>query len=81
MVKIVSRNAIILAHGHLDHVGVEDLVQRWGVKVFAHQPELPYLTGTQSYPEPNRGRLKESWLQKNVTHVASLVSVTYLSRK
>ena len=46
--------AIILTHGHFDHVGaVVDLVKKWGVKVYAHEAELPFLTGKQSYPEPD----------------------------
>jgi len=46
--------AIILTHGHFDHVGaVVDLVEKWGVTVFAHELELPFLTGEQSYPEPD----------------------------
>lgn len=46
--------AIVLTHGHFDHVGaVVDLVDKWGVKVYAHQAEIPYLTGKQSYPEPD----------------------------
>lgn len=46
--------AIILTHGHFDHVGsVVDLVNYWGVKVYAHEAELPFLTGKQSYPEPD----------------------------
>lgn len=46
--------AIILTHGHFDHVGaVVDLVEHWGVKVYAHEAEMPYLTGKQSYPEPD----------------------------
>lgn len=46
--------AIILTHGHFDHVGaVVDLVEKWGVKVFAHELELPFLTGKESYPEPD----------------------------
>ncbi|MHA6252824.1 MBL fold metallo-hydrolase [Oceanobacillus sp. CAU 1775] len=46
--------AIILTHGHFDHVGsVVELVKKWGVKVYAHEAELPFLTGKQSYPKPD----------------------------
>lgn len=46
--------AIILTHGHFDHVGsVVKLVEAWNVPVFAHEMELPYLTGKLSYPEPD----------------------------
>lgn len=38
--------AIILTHGHFDHVGtVIDLVKFWQVPVYAHPLELPFLTG------------------------------------
>ncbi|OAS14867.1 MBL fold metallo-hydrolase [Paenibacillus oryzisoli] len=47
-------NAIILTHGHFDHVGgVIDLVEAWNVTVYAHELEIPYLTGQASYPEPD----------------------------
>lgn len=47
-------NAIILTHGHFDHVGaVVDLVRRWEVPVYAHELEMPYLTGQSKYPEPD----------------------------
>lgn len=46
--------AIILTHGHFDHVGAAvDLVRKWGLKVYAHENELPFLTGKESYPEPD----------------------------
>ena len=43
--------AIIMTHGHFDHVGaLETLADRWGVPIFAHTRELPYLDGRESYP-------------------------------
>jgi glyoxylase-like metal-dependent hydrolase (beta-lactamase superfamily II) len=46
--------AIILTHGHFDHVGsLERLVDRWNVPIYAHTLELPYLTGRSSYPPPD----------------------------
>ena len=44
-------SAIVLTHGHFDHVGVlENLVAEWDVPVYAHQRERPYLDGSASYP-------------------------------
>lgn len=44
--------AIVLTHGHFDHVGVlERLAEEWDVPVYAHPLERPYLDGTASYPE------------------------------
>jgi len=46
--------AIVLTHGHFDHVGaLETLAARWDVPVYAHELELPYLTGRASYPPPD----------------------------
>ncbi len=46
--------AIILTHGHFDHVGsLRSLAERWQVPIFAHRLELPYLTGASPYPPPD----------------------------
>lgn len=46
--------AIILTHGHFDHVGaLEELAQRWDVPIFAHPKEARYLNGSQPYPPPD----------------------------
>jgi glyoxylase-like metal-dependent hydrolase (beta-lactamase superfamily II) len=46
--------AIILTHGHFDHVGaLEELADRWDVPIYAHELELPYLDGRSSYPPPD----------------------------
>lgn len=49
-------SAIILTHGHFDHVGVlEDLAAAWDVPVYAHELERPYLDGSSSYPPADPG--------------------------
>lgn len=47
-------SAIILTHGHFDHVGsVIELVEHWDVPVYIHEKELPYVTGKEAYPKPD----------------------------
>jgi glyoxylase-like metal-dependent hydrolase (beta-lactamase superfamily II) len=46
--------AIVLTHGHFDHVGaLETLSRSWDVPVYAHPLEMPYLTGEAPYPPPD----------------------------
>lgn len=43
--------AIVMTHGHFDHVGaLEDLARDWDAPVYAHPLELPYLSGRAAYP-------------------------------
>jgi glyoxylase-like metal-dependent hydrolase (beta-lactamase superfamily II) len=43
--------AIVLTHGHTDHVGsAVALAERWGLPIYAHRLEMPYLLGRSPYP-------------------------------
>lgn len=46
--------AIVMTHGHFDHVGaLRELAEAWDVPILAHPLELPYLTGRSAYPPPD----------------------------
>jgi glyoxylase-like metal-dependent hydrolase (beta-lactamase superfamily II) len=48
--------AIVLTHGHFDHVGsAGTLADEWNVPVYANPREFPYLTEQKEYPKPNAG--------------------------
>jgi len=43
--------AVVLTHGHFDHVGsLQAVVREWQVPVYCHFLETPYLTGKSEYP-------------------------------
>lgn len=46
--------AIVLTHGHFDHVGVlRHLAELWDVPIYAHELETPFLNGQSAYPPPD----------------------------
>lgn len=48
--------AIVLTHAHPDHVGcLSGLCEQWGVPVYAHPLEHPYVHGESAYPSPDPG--------------------------
>ena len=45
---------IALTHGHFDHVGaLQTLAEAWDAPIYAHQLELPHLTGRTPYQRPD----------------------------
>ncbi|NJL72883.1 MAG: MBL fold metallo-hydrolase, partial [Candidatus Competibacteraceae bacterium] len=57
-------DAILLTHGHFDHVGTtRSLAAAWDIPVYAHRLEHPYLQGTSKYPPPSpaAGRGVMAW--------------------
>ncbi len=52
----IAPNALILTHGHFDHVSAaKDLAEGWKIPIYAHPLEFPYLNGQKQYPKPNPG--------------------------
>jgi len=46
--------AIVLTHGHFDHVGaLRTLIDEWCAPIYVHPLELPYVTGVSKYPPPD----------------------------
>jgi glyoxylase-like metal-dependent hydrolase (beta-lactamase superfamily II) len=46
--------AIILTHGHFDHIGMlRHLADDWDAPIYCHALERPYLDGTAAYPPPD----------------------------
>lgn len=57
--------AILLTHGHFDHVGtLKTLLEAWKCPVYAHPEELPYLNGSKDYPrgDPTVGGGLMAWI-------------------
>ncbi|QRR00305.1 MBL fold metallo-hydrolase [Dyadobacter sandarakinus] len=61
----VPPTAVILTHGHFDHVGsLKAILEEWHVPVYAHLLEMPYLTGRSAYPpaDPSVGGGMMAWM-------------------
>src|SRR5690242_16105277 len=52
--KDTPPKAIILTHGHFDHIGnLKTLAEKWDIPIYASSEEIPYLDGSLSYPPPD----------------------------
>lgn len=52
--KKAKPEAILLTHGHFDHAGsASELADHWGVPIYAHRRELPFVDGRSEYPPPD----------------------------
>jgi glyoxylase-like metal-dependent hydrolase (beta-lactamase superfamily II) len=51
MGKDSAPKAIVLTHGHFDHAGsARELASHWGVHVYVHHREKPFVNGNSKYP-------------------------------
>ncbi|MED1675666.1 MBL fold metallo-hydrolase [Bacillus subtilis] len=51
---IGNPKAILLTHGHSDHIGgASKWLERFDIPIFAHQNELKYINGEEPYPNKN----------------------------
>ncbi|MBP2001496.1 glyoxylase-like metal-dependent hydrolase (beta-lactamase superfamily II) [Paenibacillus shirakamiensis] len=52
--KGIAPKAILLTHGHFDHLGsLEKLLDSWDVPIYVSTEEIPYVTGMKDYPKPD----------------------------
>jgi glyoxylase-like metal-dependent hydrolase (beta-lactamase superfamily II) len=52
--KDARPGAIIMTHGHFDHVGaLKTLAKEWDAPIYVHDLEIPYFSGRSQYPPPD----------------------------